>query len=106
VAHFFRLRPFLLRRCNGDAQIGNVKGIGRLLIESGPEMGQSLVCIASTQVREAGAKFLKRFNLDHDGRLRLVRAFTGTLIKEARVRVRKRLLLRRTEEVQSPANYR
>src|SRR6266550_3479894 len=38
VAEFFRFRPSLLRRRYRDTHIRNVKGIGWLMIESGPEL--------------------------------------------------------------------
>jgi hypothetical protein len=70
VAKLFRIGPFLFCRRYGDTHIRDVERIIGLLLKGCPEVGQRLVRVASTQVREAGAKFLERLNLDHDHFLR------------------------------------
>jgi hypothetical protein len=70
MAKFFGLRPFLLRRGDSHAEIRNVIRIRGLLVESGTKMRQSLVRVASAQIRQSSPKFLKSFNLNHDETLR------------------------------------
>src|SRR6266550_2314577 len=70
VAEFFRFRPSLLRRRYRDTHIRNVKGIGWLMIESGPQMRQSSDRVTPSQEREAGPELLKRLEMYHWGTLR------------------------------------
>src|SRR6266404_256699 len=70
VAEFFRLRPSLLRRRHRDTHIRNVKGIGWLVIEGGPQMRQSSNRVTPAQECEAGPELLKCLQMYHGGILR------------------------------------
>src|ERR1700719_1174309 len=69
VAEFFGLRPSLLRRRDRDSHIRDVKRIGWLVIESGPQMRQSSMRVSPAQERQAGPELLECLKMYHSGTL-------------------------------------
>jgi hypothetical protein len=71
VAKFFRFRPSLLCCGDRDTHVGNVEGIGWLVIERGPQVRQRSMRVTSPQERQTGPELLERFEMYHIWTLRL-----------------------------------
>jgi hypothetical protein len=67
VAKFFRFRPSLLGCGDRDTYVRNVKRVGWLVIERGPQMRQRPMRVPPAQERQARPEFLKRLEMYHNG---------------------------------------